>query len=100
MLLMYGFAVLRISIPGPTQNLTLSSVTCTVANVICNGNGVFKTFAGNLPFRTIISTCTAKKRTFEAFRPKVSSYNMFLCNNSDQTCFFEAFTSAGTLGRC
>ena len=76
-LLMHGFVVLRISIPGPSQNLTLSSVTCTVANVIlwrqnkaiiCPGNGIFNTFAGNVPFRAIIGT--EKKELFEAFSPK------------------------------
>ena len=64
-LLINGFAVLRISILGLSQNLTSSSVTCTKANVIswCQngviirpGSDVFKTSACNLPFCTIIGT--------------------------------------------
>ena len=33
LMITHDVAVLRISIPGPSQNLTSSSVTCTVANV-------------------------------------------------------------------
>ena len=64
-LLIHCFAVLRISNPEPSQNLTSSSVTCTVANVIswrqneviiCPGSGILKTFAGNVPFHTITGT--------------------------------------------
>ena len=65
MLLIHGFAVLRISIPGPWQNLMSSAVTCTVANVIswrqneiiiCPESCIFKTFADNIPFRAILGT--------------------------------------------
>ena len=106
-LLMHRFAVLRISILGPTQKLTSSSVTCTVANVIslrqhdvrlCPGSGVFKTFAGNLPFSASVEY--TKKDLFDAFSPKFSREKMFLCNKSDQTCFSDTLTSAGLLGRC
>ena len=49
------FYVFR-SIPGPSQNLT-SSVMCTEICqndvIICPGSGIFKTFAGKLPFRGI-----------------------------------------------
>ena len=64
-LLIHDFAVLRISIPGLSQKLMSSSVTCTVANVIswreddislCHGSSVFKTFAGNMPFHAIVGT--------------------------------------------
>ena len=60
---MHGVVVLHMSILEPLPNLTSSSVTCIVANVIscrqndvslCPGSGVFKTFAGNVPFRAII----------------------------------------------
>ena len=88
MLLIQGFVVLCISTPGPSQNLTSSSVMSTVANVIllrqneviiCLGSGVFKTFAGNMLFRDVIGT--GKNN----FSQKFSSDKMFLCNNSDQT---------------
>ena len=65
MLLIHGFAVLRISIPGPTQKVMSSLVMCTVANVIslrqdgvslCPGSGVFKTFTVKVLFHAIIDT--------------------------------------------
>ena len=94
MLLKHDFAVLRISILGPSQKLTSLPVTCTVANVIslrqdyaslCPGNGIFKMFASTVPFCAIIGT--GKKELFEPFSPKFSSFKTFLCNNNDQTCF-------------
>ena len=106
LMLMHGFVVLCISIPGLSQKQTSSSVMCTVANVIlwrrhdfslCTGSGVF-TFAGNVPFRAIIDT--RKKNFLEAFSPKFSSKKMFLCNNRDQTFFSDSLTSARPLGRC
>ena len=33
-------------------------------------------------------------------RQKFAMFSLYLCNNSDQTCFFRAFTFAGSLGRC
>ena len=106
-LLMHRFVVLRISIPGPTQKLRSSSVMCIVAHVIscrqhdvslCPGSTVFKTFAGNMPFSANVEY--TKKDVFEAFSQRFSSEKMFLCSNSDQTCFSDTFTSAGPLGRC
>ena len=64
MLLIHSFAILRISILGPSQHLT-SSVKCILGNLIslCQneviifpGSSVFKTFAGNVPFHAIIAT--------------------------------------------
>ena len=62
MLLILDFAVLPINIPGPSQNLTSSSVTYALANIIswrqhdviiCPGSGVFKTFTGNMLFHAV-----------------------------------------------
>ena len=64
-LLIHSFVALRISISGPSQNLTPPAVTCTVAKlmlwrqdevIICPGSGVFKSFACNVPFRTVVGT--------------------------------------------
>ena len=73
-LLLHGCEVLRIYIPGPSQNLTSSSVTCTVANAISWRqnkaiSGVFKTFAGNEPLRAVIGT--GKKNFSKHFLPSV-----------------------------
>ena len=93
MLLMHGFAVLRISIPRPSQKLTSSSVMCTVAMTLVFAlEAIFKTFAGNVLFRAIIGT--GKKKLFEAISPNFSSKKMYSCNNTDQTCFSDTLTSA------
>ena len=64
-MLIHGFVILQMSILGPSQNQMSSSLTYTASNVtlwcqneviIWPGSGVFKTFLGNMPFRTIIST--------------------------------------------
>ena len=75
----HGFAVLSISIPGPSQNLISPSVTCTVANVIlwCQndvfnspGSCIFKMFTGDMAFRAIIGTGKKelKKHFLHGFR--------------------------------
>ena len=61
MLLMHSFVVLRMNFLGPSQKLTSSSVTnviflCQIDISFCPGSGVFKVFAGNVPFRAIIGT--------------------------------------------
>ena len=94
----------RISILGPSQKLRSSSVMRAEENVImwhqddvslCPGSGIFKTFAGNMLFCAIIGTW--KREHFETISPNFSSNKMFLCNNSDQTCFSDTLTSAGLL---
>ena len=91
MLLMHGFAVLHISIPGPSQNLTSSAVTCTLPNVIswrqhdvslCPGSGVFKTFTGNVPFRACI------KRPFRVIFSTFSSEKMFYAMVANKHVFW------------
>ena len=94
MLLMPDFVVLRMSIPGSSQKVTSSSATCTVANVkitlsLCPGSGVFKTFAGNVPFRAII--CAGKKNFSKHF---LQGFRVTKCSNSDQTYFSYTLTSA------
>ena len=85
MVLMHGFAVLRISIPGPSQKMMSSLIMCTVANVIsrcqddvslCPGSGSFKTFAGNMLFRAIIGT--GKNNFLKEFLHRFRATNVFM----------------------
>ena len=97
-LLMHSFAVLQISIPGASQKLTSSSVTCTVAITLSFAlEAAFSKRSQVRRFSVIIGT--GKKKLFETISPNISSEKMFLCNNSDRTCFSDIVTSAGPLGR-
>ena len=90
--LIHGFAVLRICIPGPSQNLSSLSVTCMVVNVIsrrqneviiCPGSGVFmETFAGNVPFCTILGTWRENfsKHFFQSFQV-IKCYAIIVINH-------------------
>ena len=52
---------------------------------------------GNVLFRAILGT--GKKNLLKQFLQSFRAKNI-LCNNSDQTCFSDTLTSAGSFGRC
>ena len=97
MLLMHGFAVKHSGAVIKTD-VIISKVFSTDDVSLCPGSGVFKTFAGNVLFRAIIGT--GKKNFLKQFLQSFRAKKMFLCNKSNQTCFSDALTSAGPLGRC
>ena len=100
-LLIHGFAVLHINIAGPSQNLT--SLICTVANVISwhQTEGIICLAAAfSKPLQVMCHYRYMKKEPAEGFSPQFSNDKMFLCNNSDQTWFYDTFTSSGPLRRC
>ena len=79
---------------------------CTGANaisdikmkvIICPGSGVFKTYAGNMPFRAIIGRGKKKvsKHFLQWFCVTKCFYAVIAIKHDSDT-----FTSAGSLGRC
>ena len=72
--LTHNFAVLSISIPGPSQNCT-SSVTCTVAMMLVFALEVAFSKHLQVLFCAIIGT--GKNKFFETISPKFMSEKMF-----------------------
>ena len=69
--------------------------------IICPGRGVFKMFIDNMTFHGIMAWERQRfpKHFLHCFRIFLPD-RIFLCNDSDQTWFSDAFTSAGPLGMC
>ena len=76
-LLIHGFAVVRINIPGPSQktDVITSNVHTSKRNLIrqndvslCPGIGVFKTLAGNVPFCASIGKKNFSKYLLQSIR--------------------------------
>ena len=69
-------------------------INLAIHMLLMHGIAVLRiTFAGNILFHAIIGT--GKKEILKQFLQCFRAKKMFLCNNSDQTCFSDALTSAG-----
>ena len=99
-LLIHGLAVLRISIPGP-QKLTSSSVTCSVTNIILWRQDDVSLYSWKQSFQNVclsMALLVQEKKNFS--KHFLRSFRVFVCNNSNETCFCDTLISAGPLGRC
>ena len=90
-------------IPGPSQNLTSSHKTLTVANIIllrrcnicvCTESGVIKTSPRKASIGAILDT--RENERFETFSTLFLHY--YLSKHYHQTCFSDTLTSTGPLG--
>ena len=87
-LLMHGYATFNMIVPGP-------QICCHYG--MCSARPQNEHSPWKLRSRDIGEEAKQNNARNNA---KCSQYLLFLCNNSDRTWFFNALTSARTLGRC
>ena len=87
-LLMHDFATFNMTVPGHRFAAVTRCVLPDPRTSIVRGNCVRET------------SVKRRNKIVQELTRNVENVFSFLCNNSDRTCFFNALTFTGLLGRC